>query len=86
MLAGKRGAPPSAPDVSLPPAARKHDYHRSIGPFTPTPPTIEHVRLDHRRRDVGMSEQFLHSADVVSALEQMGGNLIVTGALTRAQV
>ena len=33
---------------------------------------IEHVRVDHRRAHVGVSEQFLHRANVVAILEQVG--------------
>src|SRR5262245_36221587 len=32
---------------------------------------VEHVRVDHRRRDIAMPEQLLDGADVVPSLEQM---------------
>ena len=35
--------------------------------------TIEHVRVDHRRADIRMPEQFLHGSDVVAVLEQVRG-------------
>ena len=34
-------------------------------------PFVEHVRVDHGRFDVGMSEQRLHGADVLSGLEKV---------------
>ena len=30
---------------------------------------VEHVRVDHRRRDVAVAEQLLHRADVVAVLQ-----------------
>src|SRR6266581_149112 len=38
-----------------------------------SPALVQHVRVDHRRRDVRMPEQLLHSADVVAIVQQMGG-------------
>ena len=35
--------------------------------------------VNHRRGDVFVSEQFLHRADVVSALQQMGGKTVPEG-------
>jgi hypothetical protein len=35
------------------------------------PRSIEHVGVDHRRRHIGMSQQFLHRADVVAGLQQV---------------
>jgi len=34
---------------------------------------VEYVRVDHRRVDVGMTEQLLDRADVLPALQQMRG-------------
>jgi hypothetical protein len=31
------------------------------------------MSVDHRRRDIGMSEQFLNRADAVMAFKQMSG-------------
>jgi len=36
------------------------DAHRSL---------IEHVRVDHRRFNIGMTEEFLHSADVLPGFQ-----------------
>ena len=33
----------------------------------------QHVGVDHRGADVGVAQQFLHGADVVTRLQQMGG-------------
>ena len=30
---------------------------------------IEHVRVDHRRFNIGMTEEFLHSADVLPGFQ-----------------
>lgn len=35
--------------------------------------TVEHVRVDHRRLDAAVTEQFLDGSDVVPAFEQVGG-------------
>ena len=32
---------------------------------------VEHMRVDHRRLHVGMTEQFLHRADVVARLQEV---------------
>ena len=56
-------------------SAAKH-WSRPSQPveWTPNskPASIQHVQLRHRRADVGMPEQLLHRANVVSVLEQMG--------------
>lgn len=39
----------------------------------PTPAFVQHMGADHRGRHVGVAEQFLHGADVVTALKEMGG-------------
>jgi hypothetical protein len=31
------------------------------------------MKVDHRRRNVDMTEQFLHGADVVAGFKQVGG-------------
>ena len=36
-------------------------------------PVRHNVRVNHRRADVGMAEQFLNGADVVAHFQQMGG-------------
>jgi hypothetical protein len=37
------------------------------------PAHAQHMGVDHRRADIGMAEQFLHGADVVARLQQVGG-------------
>ena len=34
---------------------------------------VQHVRIHHRRADVGMAEEFLDGADVIAAFEQVCG-------------
>lgn len=36
----------------------------------PSPTLVEYVRVDHRRRYVGMPQEFLHRTNVVAAFEQ----------------
>lgn len=38
---------------------------------SPTP--LEHMRVDHRRRDIRVAQQFLHCANIVSTFQQVGG-------------
>ena len=40
-------------------AAVKHGYHRFMGALHTQPVTIQDVRVDHGRADIGMTEQFL---------------------------
>ena len=40
------------------------------------PAAIEHVRVDHRRADVGMTEQLLHGANVVARFKQVRGERV----------
>jgi len=37
---------------------------------------IQHVGVDHRRRDIAVAEQFLHRADVRAGFEQVGGEAV----------
>src|SRR5512134_3304865 len=37
---------------------------------------VQHVRVNHRRRDVAVPEQFLHRADVGSRFEQVRGEAV----------
>ena len=39
---------------------------------------LQHVRVDHRRRDVRVAEQLLNGPDVVSALQQMRRERVAT--------
>jgi hypothetical protein len=36
-------------------------------------PSIQNVQVDHRRRHVGMPEEFLYGANVIAVLEQVRG-------------
>ena len=38
---------------------------------SPTP--LEHMRVDHCRRDIRMAQPFLHRANIVSTFQQVGG-------------
>ncbi len=40
---------------------------------------VEDMRVDHRRRHIGVSEQVLHGADVVAVFEQVGGEAVSEG-------
>jgi MFS family permease len=40
---------------------------------------LQYVRVDHRRADVAVTQQFLHRADVRAALQQMGGEAVAQG-------
>ncbi len=42
----------------------------------PTPTTLEHVRIDHRRGDILVSQEFLHSADIGPLLQQVRGKAV----------
>ena len=35
----------------------------------PTPTTLQHVRIDHRRGDILVSQEFLHGTDIGSLLQ-----------------
>ena len=39
-------------------------------------PLVHDVRVDHRRRHVGVAEEFLHRADVVAALQHVRGERV----------
>lgn len=62
---------------------------RCFGPleFERTPYTltslIEHVRVDHCRRQIRMAEQFLNRADVIGRLQQVRGERVAEGMATR---
>src|SRR5678815_2465887 len=40
---------------------------------------VQNVRVDHRRRNIGLAEQLLHGAYVMSALEQVSGKGVSQG-------
>ena len=44
--------------------------------------TIEHMGVDHRRADIGVSEQFLNRSDVVAVFEQVSGEGVVQSVAT----
>ncbi len=39
-------------------------------------PAVQHVRIHHRRRDVLVTEQLLHRANVIAAFQQMRGETV----------
>ena len=39
----------------------------------PAPALVQHMRVDHGGRDVGVAAQSLHRADIVAALQQVRG-------------
>jgi uncharacterized glyoxalase superfamily protein PhnB len=39
--------------------------------FHAQPARIQHVRVDHRRADIRVAEQFLHRSDVLAGFQQM---------------
>ena len=43
---------------------------RAAHPFAAA---LQHVRIEHRRADIFMPEQFLYSTDIVAIFEQMRG-------------
>jgi hypothetical protein len=47
------------------------------------PAAIEHVGVNHCRAHVLVAEEFLHGADVVAGLKQMGGERMAQGMATR---
>ena len=45
----------------------------------PTPTTLEHVRIDHRRSDILVSQEFLYGTDIGPLLQQVGGKAVPQG-------
>ena len=43
--------------------------------------TVEDVRMDHRRGDVAVPEEFLNRADVVPVFEQVGRERVPNGVV-----
>ena len=39
----------------------------------PAPALVQHIRVDHRRADIGMAQQLLHGTDVLPSLQQVRG-------------
>ena len=48
----------------------------------PTPTTLEHVRRDHRRGDILVSQEFLHGTDIGPLLQQVRGKAVPQGVAT----
>ena len=40
---------------------------------------IEHMRVDHSGRHIGMAQQGLHGTDIIIGLQQMGGKAVPQG-------
>ena len=52
------------------------------GTADPTPTTLEHVCIDHRRGDILVSQEFLHSTDIGPLLQQVCGKAVPQGMAT----
>ena len=48
----------------------------------PTPTTLEHVRIDHRRGDILVSQEFLHGTAIGPLLQQVRGKAVAQGVAT----
>lgn len=42
----------------------------------PTPTTLQHVRIDHRRGDIFVSQEFLYGTDIRLLLQQVSGKAV----------
>ena len=47
-----------------------------------SPTTIEDMGIDHGRRNILMSEEFLNGADIVACFQQMSGEAMAEGMTT----
>ena len=54
-------------------------YNHAVGWRYDTRSTVSNMGVDHGGRDIAMAEQFLHCANVVSVLDQMGGETVAHG-------
>src|SRR5688572_25936811 len=54
------------------------------GALHPQPAAVHHMRVNHRRSDVAVTQQLLHGPDVVAALDQVGCKGVPEGVATRA--
>ena len=45
---------------------------------------VQHMSVNHRRRNVLVAEEFLHSTDVVAVFEQMCGEAVPERVATRS--
>ena len=52
------------------------------GTADPTPTTLQHVRIDHRRGDIFVSQEFLYGADIRPLLQQVRGKAVPQGVAT----
>ena len=42
----------------------------------PSPTALQHVRIDHRRTDVLVPQEFLHGPAIVAVLQQVRGKAV----------
>src|SRR5688572_14888718 len=47
---------------------------------------LQDVRVDHRRRDIAVTEELLYGTDVMTALQQVGGEGMAKGVASNAFV
>ena len=47
-----------------------------------TPTTLEHMRIEHRRSDILVSQEFLHNTDIGPLLQQVRGKAVPQGVAT----
>src|SRR5438034_11742707 len=69
------------PKLPPPPAADSQEIGRAPHPHSRP---VQHVRVDHRRAHVAVTEQLLYRADVMPGLEQMRGEAVPPPLTARA--
>ena len=60
-------------EISVYPTGRWGDCQSVKRTLDPSPTSVQHMGIDHRRFDVIVSKQLLNSPDIVPLFEQMGG-------------
>ena len=68
--------------IPLWPSRRQADGEAVHRASDSSPPTVQHVRVDHGRTDIGVPEQFLNRADVVAIFRKMRGEGMTHGVRT----
>ena len=69
-MASRRGSESARIDLRCPTSLTSEGGSASSGERTSGTANFQHMRVNHRRRDVGMVEQILHGSNVVTAVEQ----------------
>jgi hypothetical protein len=52
----------------------------------PTPAALQHVRIDHRRLDVLVPQEFLHGPNIVPVLQQVRSKAVAQRMATAALI